>query len=157
MKSLGMTILLMGIGLLPTAQALADGPCSIKAIAGHWVFATGIGHSAQPEQPDVTAIGTMNLTKDGSLNGKFDVTFDNTFFIPDIIYSGSMTVNPDCTGTATFITGIGTERTDSIVVVNRREMLGMSQDPSNLWTYQARRISGNPDNDDDDDSDSDSD
>ena len=54
--------------------------------------------------------------------------------------TGTVVVNPDCTGTLTFNTNAGTTRTDSIVIVNRRAMLGMSQDPQNLWTYKARRI-----------------
>ena len=149
-----MTILLMGIGLLPSAQALADGPCSVKTIAGHWVFATGIGRQMLgvpfPAGKDITAIGTMNIAKDGSLSGKFDATVQDTFFLPENTYNGSVTVNPDCTGTLIFITSAGTARADSIVVVDRREMLAMSQDPFNLWTYQIRRISGKPANDDDD-------
>ena len=119
--------------------------------------------SARPDTPrsaltgggDITAIGTMNINKDGSLNGKFDVTVPGAFFLENLIYSGSVTVNPDCTGTLTFITSAPSERTDSIVVVDRREMLAMSQDPENLWTYQIRRISSKRPKDDDDDSDSD--
>ncbi len=148
MKALTMTILLMAMGLLPTAQALAEGPCSTRAIAGHWVFATGVGRQMLgapfPPGKDITAIGTMNIGKDGSLSGKFDVTVQDSFFFPDVAFSGSVTVNPDCTGTLTFVTDVGTARTDSIVVVDRREMLGMTQDPLNLWTYQVRRISGKP-------------
>ncbi len=157
MKALTMTILLMGMGLLPMAQALADGRCSTRAIAGHWVFATNVGRQSvgDPFPPgDITAIGTMNIDRHGNLSGKFDVTFQDFTFVPDITYSGSVTVNPDCTGTLNFVTSVGTERTDSIVVVNRREMLAMSQDPMNLWNYQLRRISSN---NDDSDSDSDSD
>jgi len=157
MRTLTMTILLMGMGLLPTAQALADGPCSTRAIAGSWVFATGIGRQMLgfPLEKDITAIGTMNIAKDGSLSGKFDATVQDTIFLPDNTYAGAVIVNPDCTGTLTFITSAGPVRTDSIVVVDRREILGMSQDPLNLWTYQVRRISGKPAEDDDDDSDSD--
>ncbi len=151
MKTMKMMMLLIVIGMFPTTQALADGgPCSIKAIAGHWVFATGVGHSEVPVPQDITAIGTMNIAKDGSLSGTFDVTVQNTFFVPEILYAGSVTVNRDCRGTLTFITGIGTERIDSIVVVNRSEILGMSQDHLSLWTYQMRRISGKPKKADDD-------
>jgi len=154
MRTLTMTILLMGMGLLPTAQALADGPCSTRAIAGSWVFATGIGRQMLgfpfPPEKDITAIGTMNIAKDGSLSGKFDATVQDFASIPDITYTGAVTVNPDCTGTLIFITSVGTERTDSIVVVDRREMLGMSRDPANLWTYQVRRISSKPADVDDD-------
>ena len=154
MKSLKMTILLIGIGLLPTTQALADGPCSVKALAGHWVFATGVGRqslgSPFPPGKDITAIGTWNVAKDGSLSGRFDATVQDFGFLAENTYTGSMTVNPDCTGTVIFITSAGTERVDSIVVVNRSEILGMSQVSANLWTYQVRRISSKPPKDDDD-------
>ena len=154
MKARTMTILLIGMGLLPTAQALADDPCSTQAIAGRWVFATNVGRQmlGEPFPPgkDITAIGTMNIERDGFLSGKFDVTVQDFFSILDVTYSGSVTVNPDCTGTLIFVTSTGTERTDSIVVVNRREMFGMSRDPLNLWNYQVRRISNKPANDDDD-------
>ena len=154
MKSLMMTILLMGMGLLPTAQALAGGPCSTKAIAGSWVFATGVGRQMLgdpfPPGKDITAIGTMNIDRFGNISGKFDVTVQDFASIPDVTYSGAVTVNPDCTGTLIFVTSVGTERTDSIVVVDRREMLAMSRDPANLWTYQVRRISSKPADVDDD-------
>jgi hypothetical protein len=63
-------------------------------------------------------------------------------FLPSVGYSGSVTVDPDCTGTLTFVTTAGTARTDSIVVPSERELWSMSQDPGNLWTVRARKISG---------------
>lgn len=140
--------------LIVGPQALADGKCSTRVMAGKWIFATGVGHQMLgepfPPDKDVTAIGTMNITSNGSISGKFDVTIQDFAFIPNLIYTGSMMVNPDCTGMLSFVSSAGTVRTDSIVVVNRREMIGMSQDPLNLWTYQVRRISGSPGDDRDD-------
>jgi len=154
MKSLRITILLTGIGLFATTQALADGPCSVQALAGQWVFATDVGRQALgdpfPPGKDITAIGVFRVFKDGSVSGQFDATVQDSFFLPANTFTGSMTVNPDCTGTVVFITSAGTSRMDSIVVVNRSEILGMSQDPLNLWNYQVRRISSNLANDDDD-------
>ena len=159
MKTLSITILLMGMGLLPAAQALADGACSTRSMAGRWMFATGIGRQSLegfPVGKDITAIGIFSVDRFGNATGSFDVTVQDTVFFPNVTFTGSLTVNRDCTGTLTFITSAGTARTDSIVVVSRREMLGMTQDPANLWTYQVRRISSN-NHDDDSDSDSDSD
>lgn len=134
-------------GLLLMQSAGATERCSGKHMAGRWVFATSIGQQMLgvpfPPGKDITAIGTMNIERDGSLSGKFDVTVAEAFFQPDVTYAGSIIVNPDCTGTITFMTSAGSARTDSIVVVDRSEMLGMSQDPDNLWTYQVRRISSN--------------
>ena len=152
------TLLLVALAMLmsaPMVQALAnDGACSTRAIAGQWVFATNVGRQMLgepfPPEKDITAIGTMNIDRHGNVSGTFDVTVQDFAFIPGIPYNGSVTVNPDCTGILDFVTGVGSQRTDSIVVVNRREMLGMSQDPQNLWNYQVRRIANHVAGDDDD-------
>lgn len=127
--------------------AAADDTCSVRDLAGNWVFATGIGRQMLggdvPPNKDITAIGTMNIARDGTLSGRFDFTVQDSFFFPGVDYVGSVVVNPDCTGTVTFQTSFGSVRTDSIAVVSRREMLGMSQDPLNLWTYEIRRIAAN--------------
>lgn len=134
-------ILVFGI-----SQAHAGGKCSTRMLAGKWVFATSIGRQMLgapfPPGKDITAIGTMNIERNGSLSGEFDATVQDTFFLPGNTYSGAVVIDSDCTGTLTFITSQGTVRTDSIVVVSRKEMIGMSQDPLNLWTYQVRRIGG---------------
>lgn len=117
--------------------------CSVRSVAGRWLFATSIGRQMLPNFPpdkDITALGTMVILPDGTLSGTFDVTVEDSFFIPGIGYEGSVTINRDCTGTLTFVTGVGSVRTDSIAVVGFNEILGMSQDPANLWTYQVRRV-----------------
>ena len=129
---------------LASRPALAGASCSVRDIAGNWMFATSIGRQMLgepfPPDKDITAIGTMNIERNGNLSGTFDVTVQDTVFIPGIVYVGSVVLKPDCTGTLTFETSVGSVRSDSIVVVNRREILAMSQDPLNLWTYQIRRI-----------------
>jgi hypothetical protein len=124
--------------------AVADDDCSIRAISGSWLFATSIGRQMLgepfPPDKDITAIGTMNIARDGTLSGTFDVTVEDFAFIPGVLYSGSVMINPDCTGILSFATSVGSVRTDSIAVLSRREILAMSQDPKNLWTYQIRRI-----------------
>lgn len=135
--------LLLGMSTGIPAQA-DSGYCSVAMLQGHWIFATGIGYQALgapfPPDKDITAIGTMTVNRDGSIEGQFDATVENSFFLPGVTYAGSITLNRDCTGTVTFITGAGTARTDTIALVARDEMLGMSQDPENLWTYQVRRL-----------------
>lgn len=118
--------------------------CTVRKVAGRWLFATSIGHQMLPGFPpgkDITALGTMIIHRDGSVMGVFDATVEDTAFLPGIPYEGSVVINPDCTGTLTFVTGAGSVRTDSIAIVGRTEIIGMSQDPANLWTYQVRRVS----------------
>ncbi|MDH3432072.1 MAG: hypothetical protein OEM60_05955 [Gammaproteobacteria bacterium] len=141
--TLGAIVLLTLFG----RPAVADDSCSVRAIAGNWLFATSIGRQMLggpfPPDKDITAIGTMNIAHDGTLSGTFDVTVEDFAFLPGVTYTGSVTVNPDCTGTLSFATSADSVRTDSIAVVSRREMLGMSQDFLNLWTYQIRRVPAN--------------
>jgi len=115
--------------------------CSLKSLAGRWAFATDVGHETIAFGGDITAIGTFDLGRDGEVAGTFDVTFENNAFIPDVPFEGSMTVEENCKGTLTFVTGQGTSRTDSLIVIDRDFLWGMSQDPQNLWTYRVRRLS----------------
>ena len=130
--------------LFAGASAEAAKHCTTRAIAGQWLFATGIGRQALgdpfPSGKDITAIGTMRIDRDGRIEGRFDATVEDGMFLPGNTYEGRITLNEDCTGELRFVTGEGAERTDSIVVVGKGEILGMSRDPNNLWTYQARRI-----------------
>jgi hypothetical protein len=124
------------------APALANPPCSVRSLAGAWVFATEVGQQKLlPAPGDITAIGTINIDETGNISGKFDFTVAEFGFFPNNVYTGTITVSKDCTGTVTFVTSAGTGRTDSIVVVSRSEMWSMSQDVMNLWTAKARRIS----------------
>jgi hypothetical protein len=117
--------------------------CSLRDVTGKWLFATSIGRQMLPDLPpekDMTALGTWVVTRDGGFSGTFDVTVEDTLFAQGVPYTGSIVINPDCTGTVTFVTGLGSTRIDTIAVVGRGEILGMSQDPANLWTYQVRRV-----------------
>ena len=147
MRSLVTTaVVLIGLQISGPAFANYGGPgCSTSMLAGRWAFATGIGHQALSDAPapsDITAIGTMNIRRNGDVEGVFDVTFEGLAFSPSVPYAGTLTVNEDCTGTLSFVTGSGAMRTDSLFVLSRYEIWGMSQDPNNLWTYRVRRLSG---------------
>ena len=148
--ALGMTMLVvaaaavigLGVGLGP-AGAEEGRECSVEHIAGSWLFATQVGHLAAASS-DITALGTMNIDREGNVTGEFDVTVAEVAFGPGNTYWGSVAVNPDCTGTLTFETDRPSERTDSIAILSDNEMWGMSQDKNNLWNYDIRRISGQP-------------
>ena len=148
MKKLKMTALVLGGSILAVLAARPDGVrannrkgpmCSAQGLAGRWLFATDVGQF--PDfGGDITALGTMNIDRSGHLEGRFDATVALVAFLPGNTYEGSVVVNPDCTGTLTFQTSENTGRTDSIAVVGRDEIWGMSQDTANLWTYRARKI-----------------
>ena len=149
------TVIALLLSITAMTPVLARDKCSIRTIAGRWMFATEVGQqrlivdllSGGPSA--ITAIGTMNIDRHGNVSGEFDVTIAGFAFVPDVTYSGPVTVNEDCTGTLSFTTASGATRTDSIVILSPDEMWGMSQDfENNPWTYRVRRISGRRDNDD---------
>lgn len=149
------TLATMAFALLASSTALAnsahhadrhvdrhpDKPsdCSARQLAGRWMFATDVGRQTFFPGGDITAIGTFRVDRSGKVEGVFDATVASWMFLPGISFTGSFTVNADCTGTLEFVTGAGTTRTDSIVVMGDR-IYGMSQDVQFLWTYQMRRL-----------------
>lgn len=143
-----MTVTLLGISLLLTTAAIGkDGKdeCATRDLAGRWIFGTDVGQQViflPTSDGNITALGTMNIDKQGNLSGEFDATVAGFIFLSAVTYTGSVVLHTNCTGTLSFETSEGTVRTDSIALVGQDEVWGMSQDPSNLWTYEIRRISG---------------
>ncbi len=132
---------LCAIGLLLAQSAFATNDCSTRSLAGRWMFATDVGHQARfPGGGDITAIGTFHVDRQGNVSGRFDATVQDFGFLSGVGFTGTFVVNRDCTGTLTFVTSNGATRTDSIVVVDPWRIRGMSQDISNLWTYNAERL-----------------
>jgi len=108
-------------------------------LAGRWMFATDVGKQTFFPGGDITAIGTFRVDRHGKLNGVFDATVAGWMHLSRVTFSGAFTVNPDCTGSLTFVTANGNSRTDTIVILGDR-IRGMSQDVQFLWTYEARRM-----------------
>lgn len=78
-----------------TAPAHAAGPCSVARAAGNWSFTdNGTVVGVGPR----TAVGTLTLDALGNvLNGVGTSSLNGA--IADESFSGTYTVNPDCTGT----------------------------------------------------------
>ena len=137
MKTLLTLTLALLLGTNTFAADSAD--CSARMLAGRWMFATDVGKQTFFPGGDITALGTFRVDRFGKLKGAFDATVAGWMHLPGLTFTGAFTVNPDCTGTLTFVTGAGRTRTDSIVILGD-EIRGMSQDVQFLWTYEARRM-----------------
>jgi hypothetical protein len=131
--------LVLAVLLGTNSFAGEDPDCSARMLAGRWMFATDIGKQSFFPGTDITAIGTFRVDRLGKVNGVFDATVGQWMHLPGVTFTGTFTVNPDCTGTLSFVTGNGRSRTDSIVILGDR-IRGMSQDVQFLWTYEARRM-----------------
>jgi hypothetical protein len=124
------------------ASANQKHTCSIATIAGAWVFTT---HNLYQQNGmlDGNALGTANYGKDGSVRGTYDWAGTSGFY-PGNSYVGTVTVNPDCTGTISqHDVGSDVLILQSIVISDGgREIWGMFQNPTNdVGTFTLKRVS----------------
>ena len=127
----------------PEVAASTKAPrCSIATIAGDWVFTTNNLY-LQNGMLDGNALGTATYGKDGSVRGTYDWE-GTTGFYPGNSYVGTLSVNPDCTGTISFH-NVGSDQlvVQSIVIARSgQEIRGMFQDPTiDVGTFTAKRVS----------------
>ena len=145
-KSSAVVILLSIV--LQVSPALANDykyrGCSVRDLAGKWVFYTDVGTDHQLGGVLITALGTMNIDYSGNVEGTFDVNAEQLFTFSGLEYFGEASINSNCMGTLVFQTNAPSERTDSILLINRHTIQGMSITDGVIWTYTAKRIQGHP-------------
>jgi len=84
------------VGIAPSAQAR---PCSMQGVAGNYGF-TLTGVVILPTSPvPLAAVGRAKLDETGNASGTESRSVGGGF--ADETFTGTYTVNPDCTGTAT--------------------------------------------------------
>ncbi len=94
MKRTAFLTMLIAAMVMPAARARGEGACSNLTVAGKWGFTTsgtvvGIGPRA--------SLGIFTLDAAGNLlNGKATASLNGV--VTDETFSGTYTVNPDCTG-----------------------------------------------------------
>jgi hypothetical protein len=79
----------------PTAAARS---CSLARVAGKYGF-TSSGAIIAPPVGAFTAVGDVTFSETGAFSGAQTTSIAGNFF--DETFSGTFSVNPDCTGTAT--------------------------------------------------------
>jgi hypothetical protein len=82
------------VGAAGSAQANDDGHCSRASVAGKWTFTTT---GSIPGIGPVAAIGSYTADASGSLKGIQTRSLNGD--VADETFTGTATVNPDCTGT----------------------------------------------------------
>ena len=116
--------------------------CSIATIAGAWVFTTNNLY-LQNGMLDGNALGTANYGEDGTVSGTYDWEGTSGFY-PGNSWVGTVSVNPDCTGTISFHNVGDTQMVVQSIVIARsgQEIRGMFQDPTiDVGTFTAKRVS----------------
>ena len=97
--------MLLAIGLLISGagrpeQASSDKPCSLQTLKGTYLYHCA-GVSGQ-DQAHFAFAGYDHYNGDGTVTGVFSFS-DKDNILHHVSYSGTYTVNPDCTGTYTTV------------------------------------------------------
>ena len=87
------TCLALGLSMAPAAQAEAH-KCSLASVAGTFGLTTT---GSIPGIGPVAAVGVVTVDKSGNLSGKQTRSLNGA--VADETFTGTATVNPDCTGT----------------------------------------------------------
>lgn len=128
---------LFALALAPALLADDNHPCSTRHIAGKWGFSlTGQGDGAP-----TLAAGTITFDRSGNVAGTS--TFNVAGDVMDIPFSGTISVNADCTGHMS-LPDIPIEY-DVVVIQNSNEILFISRDPVLVFAVDAKRLTSGGD------------
>ena len=95
---LAMGLLIWGTGYLEPAWS--DNPCSLRTLKGTYAYHCSGVHLGNEQPVYVAFAGQEHYNGDGTMTGVYSFS-DNGTISHNIAYTGTYTVNPDCTGTLT--------------------------------------------------------
>jgi len=105
-RQIGISILL-AIGFLilgagHPGQAWSDPPCSLRTLKGTYAYHCSGVHLGSGQSVSVAFAGQDHYNGDGTLTGVYSFS-ENGVISRNIAYTGTYTVNADCTGTYTSV------------------------------------------------------
>jgi hypothetical protein len=135
-RMMASTLALLVLAVVVPAAHAADG-CTAAKLKGNYGFAfSGFFQSPGTNLP-ISGVGIG--TFDGRDNASATVTasFDGT--LSTFPWTGTYSVNPDCTGTMTATPGSGLISFSIVLVREGAEILGEASDPGNTWTIDLKK------------------
>jgi|SRR5947209_2745074 len=123
------------LGFVPHAQTGQE--CSLATRQGDYGFVAsgnlaGVGPSV--------AAGRYTADGKGNFAGSFTQSLNGV--IARMTFTGTYTVNPDCTGTETVnIEGGPTFHNDAVIVDGGREIRAVNTDPGNVVSFHSQKQS----------------
>jgi hypothetical protein len=144
MKSLStavsILVLLAILSLSPALLARDDGPCSYRSVSGAFGYAVnGTRNGVGP----VAGAGILTFHRDGTVEGKQTVSFNG--IIADETYSGTYTVESDCSGSFTVdVVSPIAPRTSHVNVIwtsDSNAAKSIFTDAGTVLTADAQRVS----------------
>jgi len=131
--------LLGTLSLAPALLAHDDGPCSYSSVSGDWGFtSSGTRVGVGP----VAGVGTATLEKSGNVDGAQTVSFNG--IIANETFTGTYTVNSDCTGSLTVVVSSPiaprTSHLNLMFVSNSRAVRAIFTDDGTTLTMDGKKL-----------------
>ena len=127
--------LLVVVALIPAAHAAER--CTAASLKGNYGFtASGYFPNGAGNAP-IVATGVTTVDGEGNVAGTVTASFNGD--IQTFPYTGTYSVNPDCTGLVTATPGSGLANFSIVVLRGGAEILGIDIDPGNSWTIDFKK------------------
>ena len=129
----------ISLGLANPGNAEAQTSCSTATLNGNYIYAQD-GYQNSARKPFAQA-GRDTFDGKGNISGVFSGNFNGTIVRGD--YAGTYTVNPDCSGSATFTDNLNqTSHFDMYVADEGNELVYVQTDENSITAaYERRRVS----------------
>ncbi len=129
---LGLVIL---VALVPAAHAAER--CTAATLRGNYGF-TFSGFVQDQTGNNVPFSGIGLATLDGESNASATITLSVNGTLQVFPWTGTYTVNPDCTGSATSTNG--NADFSFVIVRGGTEFMGVATNPGDTWTIDFKKI-----------------
>jgi hypothetical protein len=124
-------LLLFGTALVGWA---AEDTCTLASLEGAWGFAVSGTLLAVP----AAATGVLTVDGEGNFCGHDTLSANGTILSEE--FTGTVTVNPDCTISATVVSSVvGEGHFDGVLVRKGKEILLIRRDPGTILSGSAQK------------------
>lgn len=121
--------------VVPAAHA-AEG-CIAAKLKGNYSFTFSGFFQNQGANLPISGVGVGTFDGRGNASATVTASFDGT--LSTFPWTGTYSVNPDCTGTLTATPGSGLVSFLIVLVREGTEILGEASDPGNVWTIDFKK------------------
>jgi hypothetical protein len=128
--------LLVLVAMVPAAHA--NERCAAATLRGSYGFSFS-GFVQNDQGNNIPFIGAGRTIADGKGNASSTITASTNGTVSTFPWTGTYTVNPDCTGSATATPGSGGADFFFVIVNDGEELMGMATTPGNTWTIDFKR------------------
>ena len=128
--------LLALVALAPAAHAAER--CSATRLKGNYGFSFSGFFQNQGANLPLSGVGVGTLDGEGNASATVTASFNGV--LSTFPWTGTYSVNPDCTGLMTATPGLGLVSFSIVVVRGGAEVLGEASDPGNAWTIDFKKI-----------------